>query len=539
MSTWSAKTAVCHSELGIYSTLNDIAVKTLCHECSVISMSRNKLVRLALGFDPACTHILWVDSVTAETPILVRSKGEKWIDFIEACELIPESERFQRKRTYAYSQYETLTNKGWQKINAVMQARVCKPILRITDESGVVCVTEDHSLISNGEAIAGRDVSVGTVLDHMDVASAEIPDNDIPPVTEEYAEVLGFFAAEGTAGQMRKPTGSSNGWFWNISNNNIDLLKRYSKTLESAHARRFFLVEDKHCWRLHASRPGEIVGYYISMFYTATGKKRVPKFILNAPENIVNAFLRGYELGDGHLRRETLQVFDTNSQTLAAGLHFLYARIGRDFGVSLQREDKPTIIKLFERAQGKNKLKSPPGVRHIQRNDEFDGWVYDLNTDAGTFVGGVGLHVLHNSDMTFPYGGLQRLLAHDKDIVGAFYNRRMPPYTTVGHLLHPADVSKGGLHRADIMPHGFVLAKREVYEKLPPPWYSEGYDPVYANADDPDGSVGEDVSFSRKAVAAGIEIWCDADLTFEVGHIGEIVVPCLRPEPIKPEMKAA
>jgi hypothetical protein len=149
-------------------------------------------------------------------------------------------------------------------------------------------------------------------------------------------------------------------------------------------------------------------------------------------------------------------------------------------------------------------------------------------------------HILWvDSDMTFPYDGLERLLAHDKDVVGAFYNRRMHPYTTVGHLLHPADVSKGGLHRADIMPHGFVLAKREVYEKLPPPWYSEGYDPVYANADDPDGSVGEDVSFSRKAVAAGIEIWCDADLTFEVGHIGEVVVPCLRPEPIKPEMKAA
>jgi hypothetical protein len=149
-------------------------------------------------------------------------------------------------------------------------------------------------------------------------------------------------------------------------------------------------------------------------------------------------------------------------------------------------------------------------------------------------------HILWiDSDMTFPADGLERLLAHDKDVVGAFYNRRMPPYTTVGHLLYAADVSKGGLHRADIMPHGFVLAKREVYERLPSPWYSEGYDPACANEDDPDGSVGEDVNFSRHAVAGGIEMWCDADLTFEVGHIGEIVVPCLRPESIKPEMKAA
>jgi len=139
-------------------------------------------------------------------------------------------------------------------------------------------------------------------------------------------------------------------------------------------------------------------------------------------------------------------------------------------------------------------------------------------------------HILWiDSDMTFPANGLQRLLAHDKDIVGAFYNKRTPPYNTVGHLLVPADVSKGGIHRADIMPHGFVLAKREVYERIQSPWYSESYDPAMATPEDPDGTVGEDVSFSRKVLAGGIEMWCDADLTFEVGHVGEIVVPCQPP----------
>jgi hypothetical protein len=139
-------------------------------------------------------------------------------------------------------------------------------------------------------------------------------------------------------------------------------------------------------------------------------------------------------------------------------------------------------------------------------------------------------HILWiDSDMTFPANGLERLLGHDKDIVGAFYNRRTHPYSTVGHLIGRADVSKGGLHPADVMPHGFVLVRRDVYTRLSPPWYSESYDPKFRSESDPDGTVGEDVSFSRKVIESGIEMWCDADLTYEIGHIGEITVPCLRP----------
>lgn len=142
-------------------------------------------------------------------------------------------------------------------------------------------------------------------------------------------------------------------------------------------------------------------------------------------------------------------------------------------------------------------------------------------------------HILWiDSDIVMPPDGLVRLLSHDKDIVGAFYNRRTAPYSTVGHLLEPSDVSKGGLHRASVMPFGFVLVKRHVFEKISSPWFSESYDPVFATKEDPDGAVGEDVGFSRKAISNGVEMWCDADLTFEIGHIGEAVVPCLRPESI-------
>ena len=145
-------------------------------------------------------------------------------------------------------------------------------------------------------------------------------------------------------------------------------------------------------------------------------------------------------------------------------------------------------------------------------------------------------HVLWiDSDMMFPQTGLERLLEHDKPVVGAFYNKRVPPYPTVGHLIdQTSDVSQGGIFRADVMPHGFVLIKREVYETLPMPWYYESYDPDVVTESDPTGMVGEDVNFSRDCVKNGIEMWCDADLTFDCAHIGEIAVPCLRPDPLTP-----
>lgn len=140
-------------------------------------------------------------------------------------------------------------------------------------------------------------------------------------------------------------------------------------------------------------------------------------------------------------------------------------------------------------------------------------------------------HILFvDSDMLFPRNGLQRLLSHDKPVVGAFYSKRVPPYDTVGCLIGNPDISDGGLHKADVMPHGFVLIKREVFEQLKSPWYYESYDQAYITRADPDGQIGEDTNFSRDCVKAGIEMYCDADLTFECAHIGEIPVPCLRPE---------
>lgn len=180
-----------------------------------------------------------------------------------------------------------------------------------------------------------------------------------------------------------------------------------------------------------------------------------------------------------------------------------------------------------------------------------------------------------DSDMRFPPDTLQRLLLHDKDIACATYNRRVPPYSTLGFLKGEARPISGGLEEADFMPGGVMLIKVDVLRKLGYPWFFETYkwdgetsqaslikmladwsvmdmplevrsaiasNPVFArwliaNEDealkrfDPTSkTISEDYNFCRKARKGGFQIWCDFDLTFKIGHIGTHLVTCLNDE---------
>lgn len=178
-----------------------------------------------------------------------------------------------------------------------------------------------------------------------------------------------------------------------------------------------------------------------------------------------------------------------------------------------------------------------------------------------------------DSDLVFPADALMRLLNHQKDIVGATYNKRVPPFETLGHFLgEPRDLGSGGLIEADFLPGGFLLIKTDVLQKLPQPWFFETYyrtpEDVMASwlgvLDDQFGDapptafkeqmaaipglrdwleaqkvnrgefdaryMSEDYNFCRKARKAGITVWCDLDLTFQLGHIGEQTVTCGKPK---------
>jgi hypothetical protein len=165
-----------------------------------------------------------------------------------------------------------------------------------------------------------------------------------------------------------------------------------------------------------------------------------------------------------------------------------------------------------------------------------------------------------DSDMAFDPSGMLRLLGHGKDIVGATYPRRVPPYIINGRPVK-GDIFEEELQDMEFMPFGFMLVKADVFRNTPEPWFTEAYPQTgtpaeqivsilenATNADLPiqflaavedlakklvvDGegknkltsNRGEDGNFCRNARRHGYQIWCDSALSMEMIHMGKQAV---------------
>lgn len=127
-----------------------------------------------------------------------------------------------------------------------------------------------------------------------------------------------------------------------------------------------------------------------------------------------------------------------------------------------------------------------------------------------------------DSDMKFPIDAPLRLLSRNKDVVGANYRRRrFPNPSFTGMSGRPGAYSEfqttdlsPPMEICDVLPHGMVMVKREVYEKVPQPHYIQEFVPEL------NLELGEDIYFCQKCKQAGYDVWCDQELSREVAHIG-------------------
>lgn len=131
-----------------------------------------------------------------------------------------------------------------------------------------------------------------------------------------------------------------------------------------------------------------------------------------------------------------------------------------------------------------------------------------------------------DTDMIFAPDTLDRLLAHDVDVVGAYYAVRggvdgfysgdstlkIDKDGALTNLCPPlpsrAFCRANGYPLCGI-PTGMMLIRRNAFEKMAPPYFKC------------ERPVGEDVYFCGNLYLAGVQIWCDP--TINVGHIGETV----------------
>ena len=153
--------------------------------------------------------------------------------------------------------------------------------------------------------------------------------------------------------------------------------------------------------------------------------------------------------------------------------------------------------------------------------------IYDSRDSIAAYAVNKGYdYVLYaDSDMIFDSEDLNKLLAHDADIVSGLYvtrngenknvcykevitRRRFPPRAP--KLIH--DTLTTGYGSVAACGFGFCLIKTEVIKCM-----SKRYKSLF----EPFDGVGEDIAFCLRARKCGYEIFTDRDV--KLGHVGETV----------------
>lgn len=127
-----------------------------------------------------------------------------------------------------------------------------------------------------------------------------------------------------------------------------------------------------------------------------------------------------------------------------------------------------------------------------------------------------------DTDMTFPPDTIQKLLAHDLDIVGGLYFERYEPYKPAVFWKHPDgdyalphDIPYGQLLECDALATGCMLIKMDVFKRLTKPWFE--YRVAEYGSKKEIKFFSEDIVFCERVKELGYKIFVDTSI--ECGHL--------------------
>jgi GDPmannose 4,6-dehydratase len=274
-------------------------------------------------------------------------------------------------------------------------------LLSIEARGGQVAVTAHHQMLDAERAPIRADAL--TVHDRVALGEdfPEAPNWSV--ITPELAELLGLLCADGWVDRDGRKIC--------FTNNDSALRARVSQLwsrcfLKGSHewiGRSGFSL-DKGVGKLNLTGAKGIAVWLREALYTSTGHKQVPSLVLNGDVEAQQAFLAGFYAGDG-LKRGHGLAFTTNSPVLAQGLCWLYHLDDQPASVYVERRAGRTDYQVnlasavTVGSKGQPLRRDPAEVRRIVavEPEADDQWVFDLETESGTFCAGVGRIVVHNS----------------------------------------------------------------------------------------------------------------------------------------------
>ena len=352
------------------------------------------------------------DSVANYTPVYVKINNEVniltieqlakkygkniWIKCVE--------EGKQDKEFCELDNVETWTEKGWTKLCRVIRHELAshKRMLRVLTHTGCVDVTDDHSLVKvDGSEISPNEVNIGTELLHKDLQLFETNHNTI---TEEEAQIMGFFFGDGSCGKYNCKSGKKSSWA--LNNASLILLNEYLELCKTVYPELDWCIintiDSSGVYKLVPKSNGEygkisvFVDKYRKLMYSEKSKI-IPIIILQSNEKIKQAFWKGMYDADGDKDTNGYIRIDQKNQLSATLIYLLAKNLGYSVSINT-RNDKQDIYRITLTA--KKQRKNPIAVKKIHEI-QYSGYVYDLTTDNHHFGAGVGNMIVHNTDSVF------------------------------------------------------------------------------------------------------------------------------------------
>jgi DNA polymerase elongation subunit (family B) len=224
-------------------------------------------------------------------------------------------------------------------------------------------------------------------------------------LNEDLAYVWGMFFAEGSCGSYECKSGTKNSWA--INNQDLSVLEKCKSILENCEPLFGWKILDTMASSsVYKLVPQGHIQYIVKkwriMFYDKEGYKKVPYFILNSNDSMKNQFFSGYYEGDGdkHTFNRIKQFkFDIKGKIGAHGLYTLLYSLG--YNVAINTKNKKDNIYTLHTCN--NFRKSQTEVKKIIELPETkdDEYVYDIETESGRFLGGIGKIILKNTDSCY------------------------------------------------------------------------------------------------------------------------------------------
>lgn len=346
--------------------------------------------------------VIYGDSITGDTPLLLRKDNKVYIESIES--IFNENEKVQYpgfklfdktvhlEKEYSTSDYQVWSDSGWVNIKKVIRHKTDKKIYNILTHKGFVKVTEDHSLLTeNKTLIKPSECDRETRL--LSCYPTEFDDCMNENISNNRAYIYGIFYAngycyEGVSGL--KPN-------WILQHSNLNTIKLLIRLLEKEYPDYTPIVCDTTLssgfYTLYINDKIEIVQEYRNIFYDSKGNNKIPNDILNGSKETIQCFFDGYyETQKNKKNKQKL-----NGLIGYAGLYYLLRKLGHD--VCIDHFKKYDINYLSIQKNNQHYISNQ--IKKIQIDNDIYDYVYDIETESGTFLAGIGDIIVKNTDSIF------------------------------------------------------------------------------------------------------------------------------------------